>query len=176
MFNRLYVAQTDTHITVPFSLTKEQWEDLAEALSNNSYALLRDIKDGVAEDSPGPDASGVLKVGPLELGLLYQWLFNPVDEAQAHNYLHALKKAAKESGVEAVKAVLGVLFNDRRFTGVCWMNYPNPFPIVSLSFEEGLLAQIASFVRDPTLSYLEPYEGGAVCFVDQPHEKDNMCY
>ncbi|MBN9681583.1 MULTISPECIES: hypothetical protein [unclassified Corallococcus] len=184
--NRMFTdlcAESGTMIFIPYALSNGQWKGLRRALGGEDYALLRKIKDGVAKDSAGPDAYGVLKVGELELGLLYQWLFNPTDTKQAHNYLHALKKAARkaemkprECGVDAVEAVLGVLFNDIKFTGVSWMDFEHKFPIVSLEFQPGVVEQIARFVRDTDLNELEPYEGGGVCFVDQPRDKDNFCY
>lgn len=171
-----HAADSGVLTLVPFELSGEQFDGLRRALvDERRYARLRDIREGTLSEVRGPNAQGILHVGPLELGLLYQWLFNPVDTFQAHNYLHAMKKAAKESGAEAVKAVLGVLFNDREFTGILWEKFQYGFYIVSLEFDEGIPELITEFVRDPLLSELEPYEGGGVCIVPGSN-KAVACY
>ncbi|MBZ4375163.1 hypothetical protein [Corallococcus sp. AS-1-6] len=161
------------------SLSLRQWEGLKEAFSPR-YALLQDIQVPNAMKPNEPDEYGVLKFGSYELALLYHWLFRHENSHQAHNYLHALKRAARAEWPMAIEVVLGVLFNDEAFTGFVWPRVNKQGQavprLVTLDIDEAVVAQMASLLANRKLSELEPYEEGGVCVIGAPLDKGNICY
>ncbi|NNB85684.1 hypothetical protein HJC10_05465 [Corallococcus exiguus] len=174
-------ARTSQEAPASYALSNEQWRALVRAFTEPAYASLRQIQ-GISEvPFNRPDQYGELKVGPRELERLYSWLFDPRDEHQAHNYLHALKKAAVRKDDQGIVIVLELLFNDRGFTGMDWpvtsFSGVGVGGIVSLDIDSELLGRIMKFLGDEDLSALEPYAGGAVCVLPPDESKQfAACY
>ncbi|RKH89285.1 hypothetical protein D7Y21_11310 [Corallococcus sp. AB045] len=176
--NDLYVASR-SETTSNSTLSQNQWDGLKEAFSPR-YALLQDIQIPNAMKPNEPNEYGVLKFGSYELALLYHWLFRHEDSHQAHNYLHALKRAALAEWPRAIEVVLGVLFNDEAFTGFVWPRVNKQGQtvpkLVTLDIDEAVVAQMVSLLANRKLSELEPYEEGGVCIIGAPFDKGNICY
>ncbi|MBZ4334695.1 hypothetical protein [Corallococcus sp. AS-1-12] len=160
------------------ALSCEQWTGLKAAFSP-TYAMLHDVQVANAMVPNQPDSKGILEFGPYELALLYHWLFSHKDCHQAHNYLHALKTAARTEQPESIIIVLGVLFNDRAFTKFHWPEVTQDGQkarrLVTLKIDEMLVRQMGMLLTDERLAQLEPYEDGGVCAIDAPSGKD-FCY
>ncbi|MCP3137302.1 hypothetical protein [Pyxidicoccus xibeiensis] len=141
----------------------KQFMPFKVAFMDPSYAALRGIQGSSPNTPSGVDGAKTLKVGPYELQLIYNALFNQGESTTAngglaHDFLHALKGQARLKNPSGVRAILQQVYdsklvfaNDRLHANV------------KLDIGDALVEQLYLVMDGSYFKGLEPYEGPESC-------------